>query len=331
MKRAAIILLFAAVFFTGCGKNQKHSETFLAMDTVMTVTCYSSDDAVLKQAREQIQSLEEKLSVTDEKSDIGRLNADGGGTVSGETEDLLRAALAICERTDGALDISLYPVLRAWGFTTGDYAIPDRYVLDGLLQSVGYEKIKLNAGNLTMPEAMQLDLGSVAKGYTGDAILAQLSRAGVKSAIVDLGGNIQTLGCKPDGSKWKVAVKNPLQDGYLGYLSLADEAAITSGSYERYFVGEDGNRYWHILDRSTGYPADSGLVSVTVVGKQGVLCDGLSTALFVMGLEKGLEFWRNSQDFEAIFVENDGTVVITAGLKDVFQLEVGIAWTVVER
>lgn len=329
MKRILCILLVLCLF-AGCRREEKHQKTFLAMDTVMTVTYYGGDDSLLDQANALVEDLESKLSTTREGSDIFRINSAGNGKISGETEMILKKALHVCEKTEGALDISLYPVLKAWGFTTGSYQVPGEEALQSLLSQAGYEKIRLEGNQVSIPEGMELDLGSIAKGYTGDAILAMLKAEGITSAMVDLGGNIQTLGGKPGNTPWKIALKNPSGEGYLGYLSLAGQTAITSGSYERFFE-ENGRRYWHILDRETGFPADSGLVSVTVVGEDGALCDGLSTALFVMGKEKGLAFWRDSQDFEAIFVEENGNITVTNGIADIFSPEAGITWEVAEK
>ncbi|MPM78812.1 FAD:protein FMN transferase [bioreactor metagenome] len=163
---------------------------------------------------------------------------------------------------------------------------------------------------------MAVDLGGIAKGFAGDRSLAVLADYGVTSALVSLGGNITALGQKPDGSPWRVAVKDPKDpESYLCVLSLRDRTVATSGAYERYFE-QDGVVYHHIIDPSTGYPARSGLLSVTVVSPSGAVADAMSTALFVLGEEKGLALWRASEDFEAVLVREDGTVLITQGLFD---------------
>ena len=144
-----------------------------------------------------------------------------------------------------------------------------------------------------------------------------MKQGGAASALLDLGGNIQAVGSKPDGSPWRVAIRDPAGDGNIGVVEVADQVVVTSGGYERYFE-EDGVLYWHIIDPATGWPARSGLTSVTVVGESGLLCDGLSTALFVMGREGALEHWRQHRDFEAVLVSEDGSVTITAGLEGRF-------------
>ena len=183
-----------------------------AMDTLMKLTLYGENaQAAAEPAKERIQELEGLLSTTDENSEIYAANHSGGAPValSGDTAALLDRALQLCRRTDGALDVTIYPVVRAWGFTTGGSRVPDRAELDGLLERVDYARVSLSGSTLTLPEGMELDLGAVAKGYTGDVLMDLLEEAGVTSAIVELGGNVHALGSKPDGSPWRVAVQAP--------------------------------------------------------------------------------------------------------------------------
>lgn len=314
-----LALALALLPLSGCAPAQPLERTFFAMDTVMTLRLYQGgDEALLDAAQDRVAELEGLLSVTDENSEVYALNRDGAAAgLSPDTADLLRTALEMCGRTGGALDISTYPVLRAWGFTTGEYAVPSGEDISALLPLVDYTRVGLDGDAAFLPPGMEIDLGSVAKGYTGDQLSRLLRENGVASALLDLGGNIQAVGAKPDGSPWRVAIRDPEGGGTVGVVSVTDQAVITSGGYERYFE-QDGMRYWHILDPKTGKPARSGLASVTVVGDSGVLCDGLSTALFVMGLDRALDHWRQYQDFEAVFVSEDGSVTITAGLEGRF-------------
>ena len=261
--------------------------------------------------------------MTDPSSEISRLNQSYEADLSKDVSDILKRALAICKETDGALDISVYPVLRAWGFTTGSYKVPEEGEIKELLQNVGYDKVHLtDGGNVTIPHGAEIDLGSVVKGYTGSAIADYFRSEGVTSALINLGGNVECVGTRPDGKKWKVAIKSPFADsstGVIGVLEAQDEAIITSGGYERFFE-EDGEVYWHILDPETGKPAKSGLSSVTVVGNDGLRCDGLSTALFVMGLDGAIDFWKAAGDFDAVFITDDGEVYVTEGIAGDFSL-----------
>ena len=316
-------LLSAAFLLTGCSgapTQEPETATFFAMDTAMDFTVYG-DAALLDEAETLIGSLEEQVSVTDEHSDIYAIDHTGSGSLSGNAAELMEQALELCRRTGGALDISVYPIVRAWGFTTGSYQVPDEETIQSLLPLVDYTQIQYDAatGVVTLPEGMEIDLGSVAKGYAGQLAAQMLREHGVQSALLNLGGNVQTGGTKPDGSPWQIGIKDPQGEDAMMVLSVEDQAVVTSGGYERYFE-QDGQTYWHIMDPSTGHPADSGLISVTIVGDEGVVCDGLSTALFVMGLEKAADLWAQSGDFEAVFVTASGEVYITEGLRDHFAL-----------
>lgn len=329
-KKNVMLLLCFAILITGCKSiknidiidiDTKKETTFIAMDTVMTLTIYGKDETLTK-IKELITNLESKLSVTNEKSEIYNINKTKNATVSKETVNLVVQALSLCERTNGNLDISVYPILKEWGFTTGKYQIPSKSTIESKARYVNYKNIICDMANNTiiLENNMEIDLGSVAKGYTGDCVVELLKSENVMSALLNLGGNIQALGHKPDGSMWKIGIQNPFHnEEYMGTLKIADEAVVTSGSYERYFV-VDGTVYCHIIDPTTGMSIQNGLTSVTIVGESGIICDGLSTALFVMGLEEAIEFWKESNDFEAIFITEDGKVTITEGLIERFSL-----------
>ncbi len=304
------------------------------MDTIMEIQA-AGDEELLTGAETMIRDLEKKLSVTDEESEIYALNRDGEAVVSPDVADIMTRALSVCAETNGALDISIYPVLKAWGFTTGSYRVPEADEIDALLENVDYRKVQQDTGTVLLSSAasdskcqviiapgMQVDLGSVVKGYTGSAVAKYFRDNGVKSALINLGGNVECIGKKPDGNKWKVAIKSPFADsqtGIFGVIEAEDMAIITSGGYERFFE-EDGKTYWHILDPKTGYPAENGLVSVTIIGSDGLRCDGLSTALFVMGLDEAIDFWKQHGDFDAIFITDNGEAYITSGIADAFTL-----------
>lgn len=316
-------MLSALLFLTGCSAESSPEPvqgTFFAMDTMMDFTIYG-ESGLIDQSESLIASLESLVSVTDTGSELYAINQTGSGTLTGKASSLMEQALKICRRTDGALDLSIYPIVRAWGFTTGSYQVPDEAEIQALLPLVDYRKIQYDAatGTVTLPEGMEIDLGSVAKGYAGQLAAQMLREHGVQSALLNLGGNVQTVGTKPDGSPWQIGIKDPQGEDAMMVLSVEDQAVVTSGGYERYFE-QDGQTYWHIMAPSTGHPADSGLISVTIVGDEGVVCDGLSTALFVMGLEKAADLWAQSGDFEAVFVTASGEVYITEGLRDRFAL-----------
>ena len=322
-KTAVTVLSAMMLLITGCSpeKAEEHRSDLFAMDTYMELKVWCPDgERALSEASARITELENTFSVTIPESDISRLNQAEGQPVevSPDTSLVVQKGIEIGDASRGALDISIYPVLQAWGFTSQEKHVPTRETLQKELERVDYSRIRVEGNSVTIPSDMQIDLGALAKGYTGDEVMRIFRDHGARSAIVSLGGNVQALGTKPDGSRWKVGVVNPFTTSdNLGVLEIADQAVITSGNYERYFE-ENGVRYWHIIDRKDGEPADNGLVSVTVVGSSGLECDALSTALFVEGTEGAVSHWKRDRSFEMVLVTDDGRILLTEGLRDVF-------------
>lgn len=326
---AFLILSIVFLSFTACtnlgnDEMEAHSESFFAMDTYMTFTVYGANaEHALLQAENRIAELEGMWSVTDAGSDIYAVNHSNGqpAAVSEETEELVSFALDMAEKTDGALEPTIYPVLTAWGFTTDENQVPSENKITELLKFVGYDRVHSGNGYISLEPGSMLDLGAVGKGFAGDEAVQVLKGNGISSALLDIGGNIQAVGTKPDGSYWRVGLKDPFSGGVLGVIQVADEAVVTSGSYERYFIGEDGKRYGHIMDPFTGYPVDNGVASVSVIAGEGKLCDALSTSLFVMGREGAEDYWQQHRDFDMILVMEDGNIYVTEGIKDKFSLQ----------
>ncbi|MCI8303505.1 MAG: FAD:protein FMN transferase [Lawsonibacter sp.] len=301
------------------------------MDTVMSFTLYGGeeDTGVLRlRIPEELGTLEGLVSAVREDSDVSRINRGAGQAVKVDpaTARLLARAWELCEITDGALDITAYPAVKTWGFTTGEYRVPAEGELAELAERIDYTAVKLEGNSVTLPAGMELDLGAVAKGYAGD-VLAETARAnGLTSALLDLGqSTIMAVGTKPGGKPWRIGIVDPAQPGsYFAVVELTGMAMGTSGGYQRYFE-RDGEVWWHILDPKTAAPARSGLASVTVVSPSALACDGLSTALFVMGLEAGARFWRDHPElqFDAVFVTEEGEIYRTAGLEGCFSLAEG--------
>lgn len=314
-------LVAGLLWTTGCAP-QSAQQTIFAMDTVMTLEVWGSDsETALEEAAARINELDRTLSVSNEKSDIWAVNHEEGAvTVSADTAVLIETGLSLWEETGGALNIAMYPVVRSWGFTTGEYRVVDEQERRQLLECTDLSLLEFDAETrtVTTPTEMQLDLGSLGKGYAGDQVMELFRGRGIESAIISLGGNVQTLGTRPDGDPWRIGIQDPEdQESYLGVLEVADLAVVTSGGYERYFE-ENGQIYWHIMDPATGAPADSGVISATVVGQSGTLCDGLSTALFVMGVDRAAEYWREHDGFDFLLVDEEGTLWLTEGLEDCF-------------
>lgn len=316
---AASILI--CLLICGCSQNNmnEYTENIFAMDTVMDLKIYSENDESLSEAKAEIRRIDALFDRGNENSDIYKINKNKSADVSAETADVIRAALSISDRTGGAFDITVAPVMDLWGFYGNEFNVPSDDELQSTLEGVGYEKIRLDNTNISIPENTGIDLGGIGKGYTSDRIAALLKNNGVKSAIISLGGNVHAIGKRNDGSEWTVGITDPHNKSQLiGKLKISDKAVITSGAYQRYFE-QDGITYHHIIDTTTGKSADSGLASVTVIADSGMTADGLSTALFVMGLDKAIELWRNSEDFDAVFVDDSGMIYVTEGIADVFE------------
>lgn len=326
---ACMMSLALLISLAGCKSEQqltKAESALFSMNTYMTFTAYGEHaQAALDESITLIERLESLWSVTDEESEIYKANHNGGQalSVSQETADLIAFALEMAQKTGGALDPTVYPVLTAWGFTTDNRRVPPDEQIEGLLEAVGYDRIQLEGTSLTVPEGMELDLGAVGKGYTADLVTEVLSSHGVESAVISLGGNIQVIGSRPDGNDWRIGIQAPWEEGNLGVLEVSDAAVVTSGGYENYFEDENGNIYCHILDPSTGYPVDNGLKAVTIIGKEGRLCDALSTALFVMGAEQAEAYWREHGGFDMMLITDKNEIMITDGIADRFTLNEG--------
>ena len=309
----AVCGLALLLFFTlcGCGAQRQTGEWF-AMDTVMTAAVYGSADA-LDAVEAETYRLDALLAAQKDDSEIAAVN-DGAEVVSEETAALLRRALEIAAETNGAYDPTVYPLMRAWGFTDGNYRVPADAELDALLQTTGWTEVSVDGTTASLPEGFALDLGGIGKGYAAGRCKEILKAHGVTSALLSLGGNVSALGSKPDGTAWTVAIENPDGGAYLGTVQITDQCVVTSGGYQRYFE-QDGVRYWHILDPETGKPARSGMKSVTIVSADDTLSDALSTALFVMGPEKAADFWRaHRAQFGAVWLTDDGGLFVTEGL-----------------
>ena len=320
--RKKVCLLFGVMLLWSsaliCLASEKTTRDIFAMDTHISITVYGEmDSEVLDAAESLLTEREQRWSVTLEESEISRINHAGGNAVavSEDTAEILSYALRMAENTGGAFDPTIYPLVRAWGFTTDEYRIPQQAEIDRLLKLVDYNLVSVDGGTVNLAEGMQIDLGGIAKGYAGDEVADLLKQHGVESAMINLGGNVHVIGNKPDGSAWKIGVKSPADDGLLGVLSVCDQCIITSGAYERYFTAEDGTKYGHIIDPDTGYPVDNGVLSVTVVGSEGGRCDALSTALFVMGADGACDYWRENEGFEMIILAEDGSLYITEGIE----------------
>lgn len=310
------VLVCAAA--AGCGmapgKDRAARREWYAMNTYMTLAAYGPQGKDAAEAAEKrIHEIEKKFSVTDWSSAIAGLNRDGAAELDGEMKEVLSFSLAMAKETGGALDPAIYPLVRAWGWTTEERRVPSDEEIASLLPLADWRKIEIKGQEARLAPGMAVDLGAVVKGYAGREAGRLLRERGIHSAILSLGGNIEAVGSRPDGSPWRVGLQDPAGADHVGILEVRDAAVVTSGSYERYFMDHQGRRWHHILDPATGKSAESGLLSVTVTGRDGMVCDALSTALFVMGARRAEAFWRAHPDFDMILLTEDGRILLTEG------------------
>lgn len=299
MKRLLAFFLLFSLLLCGCTQNTEPVQsTLFSMNTVMDLKVWGKDaQSAVDVITATLQTLESRWSATEEDSLLSRLNSGEAVSLDADSATLLECVEALSQRTGGAFNPKMRRVSEAWGFYDEAHHVPTQAQIDAALADP------------------QWDLGGALKGYAGQTCVDLLSEMDLQRALLNLGGNVQTYGEKPDGSPWQVAIQNPgFAEEYLGIVSVTGTiSVVTSGDYQRYFE-QDGIRYHHILDPQTGFPARSGLSSVTVLCRDGLTADCLSTALFVMGLEEGAAFWRESDDFEAVFVTEDGLVYATEGV-----------------
>ncbi len=291
------------------------------MDTFMQLRLWG-EEAQLDEVTDLIFRLDGILDAHDESSELYALNRDKKASLSPVAAELIAEAVEYSERTDGCFDPTVLPVVEQWQAAEDVLPIPD-------LQAVGYENITPSGVEVTLNNGASIDLGGIAKGFAAQKSAELLENAQVEAAILSLGGNVQTVGSKPDGSKWSIGIANPDSPGeHVAALEFEGSMAlVTSGGYQRFYeIG--GEQYPHILDPETGFPAENELASVTILAQNGTMADAYSTALFVMGLEKATDFWKAQTDFEAVFVLKDGSVLATDGAAPLLRQ---CNFTVIER
>jgi thiamine biosynthesis lipoprotein len=326
--------LLCAVMLSACNSGAETPEnaasydnTDFAMGTVVSQTIYSENKDIAPDIINLLTEVEEKrISWRAEGSEIAEINRGAGKgeatVVSDETLGYIRSALNVAAGSGGAFDPTVGKLSRLWDFDNDKNIIPDRKEIEALAENVGYAAVRLDGNTVTVDTDVSVDLGAIGKGIACDEIERYLSgKSDVRGALINIGGSsVLTYGEKDTREPWKVAVLDPRDEGgFLGALSLDGTNHVsTSGDYERFFEA-DGVRYHHILDPQTGYPADSGLMSVTVVAGNGAYCDALSTACFVLGRERAQSLLQK-YGAEAIFVDTGKNVSVTEGLTSRFQL-----------
>lgn len=287
-KRQPIFIIFnflVIAFLCGCAQKKLYKETQVMMGTFVQVI--SPEEPAAAIAFKEIRRIDRLLSKYDPDSEISRLNRDGSIKASPETFFVVKKAKEFFQDSAGAFDVTVAPLVELWGFKDMDFRVPGPADIRKAMKLVGSDKIILQEADSVIKfktSGMSIDLGGIAKGYAIDRAVVELKKSGIKSCLINAGGQVYCLGDK-FGKPWNIALQDPRKDNFVDYLRLTDSSVATSGDYQRYFI-KDNVRYSHIIDPKTGSPATSGLSSVTVIGPDGLVADALSTAIFVLGQER---------------------------------------------
>lgn len=338
MKKIFVLFLsflLTVITLAACSPKQDekmYEETEMKMDTVMTIKAYGDGaEQAVKDAFKRIDEIEQLTSITVDTSDVNKINAAAGREyipVHTEVFEIIKKSLEYSRLSDGSFDITVGPIVKLWNFGTSEARIPSPDEIKSKLPLVGYEKVKMNeADNSVMleKEGMSIDLGGIAKGYAADEAADILNEQGIKRAIINLGGsNVVVIGSKTEKDPWSIGIQHPRKEQGAGFLAVVkdtDKAIATSGDYERYFIS-DGKRYHHILDPKTGYPADTGIISDSIILDSKTIKnssmdgDALSTAVFVLGPEKGLKLIEDTEVVEGIIATSDEKLIMSSNIKD---------------
>lgn len=323
---ATVVLIAVA----GCAGHRTtvESKTDFVLDTACTITVYGgAPKGTLERAFAVLKHVNRTMTIDGKDSELIDVNRAAGEhpvKISGETYRVIKDGLRYSNLTRGAFDITVGPLVKLWAIGRGGDTVPPEPKIRHALSLVNHSDVVLNDADHSVfltRKGMVIDLGGIAKGYAGQAVDELLSKAGVKHAIIDLGGNIIALGTKVDGSLWRIGIQDPnrARGNYIGVVSVENKAVVTSGKYERYFIYK-GKRYHHILSTKTGYPVENGISSVTIISSNSTTADALSTSLFLLGVQKGISLIDSISQTEAIIVTEDKKIYTSGGLHEKFRI-----------
>ncbi len=322
MAKKMLAVLIALMLMCGCANAQSTkplARQGFMLDTVISISLYDTqDEAILDGAFALCEEYEQLFSRTISTSDVYRINHSDGAPVevSDATAELLCIALEYARLSGGAFDPTIEPLVTLWDIMADEPYVPDAGAISAALARVDWTKVSVDGNVVTLHAGMGLDLGGIAKGYIADKLREYLSENGVDSALINLGGNVLTLGGKPDGSNFTIGVQKPFgqNSDILGACRLKGMSVVTSGIYERYFV-EDDRLYHHILDTKTGYPVENELYSVTIISPTSTDGDALSTICFALGSEDGMALIETLDGIECVYCLSDGTLLFSSGAR----------------
>jgi thiamine biosynthesis lipoprotein len=327
MKKFIYILLVISIFLTGCSekKSEPISDTQFVLGTVASIQIRDhGTQEILDDSFQILENIEQRMSTSIEGSDIWNINkGSGNGWVKtdDQTRYVIEKAMEYGALSEGRFDITMGPVVDLWGIGSDRAHIPAKEEIADALKRVDYKKVEMDDNLIRIEKGMAIDLGAIAKGYAADQVAEFLRTKGVKSAIINLGGNVKVLGSKDNNKVFKIGIQSPFdaRNDYFGIVSLINQSVVSSGDYERFFE-QDGIRYHHIFDSNTGYPVATDVAQVTVITEESIAADALSTILFSMTIEEGLEMTQSLDGVEVIYVTKDYQIYLSRGVKEKFEL-----------
>lgn len=323
-----LVIILSLIFFTRDKKPISVEKSFYALGTIINLKAFGNKaDKAIEEAREQLLDIDNKMSAFKNESEISRINTNAGiaaQSVSDDTYWLIKKSIEYSELSEGTFDPTIRPLVSLWGIGTKNEKIPKKDEIEEKLALVNYKDITLNENNKSIglkKKDQSIDVGGIAKGYAADKVKNIFIKHNVKSALIDLGGNILTLGNKIDGTTWNVGIQNPLgnRGSYIGVLNAKDKSVVTSGNYERFF-SKEGKLFHHILNPKTGYPSESKIISATIISDKSIDGDGLSTGVYILGIDKAIKLIESLPGIDAIFITSDKEVYATSGVNQHFNL-----------
>ncbi len=323
-----LAIMLVLTFIRGNNRKQQYEKEFYSLGTIMTLIVYGKKgEEAVEQAMKKIMSIDDEMSVFKDYSEVSKINKNAGGKlqiVSEDTYFVIKKAIEFCYLSQGAFDITIRPIVGLWGIGSDKQRVPSKTEIDEKLKLINYKDVVLDEKNNAVGlkhKNQEIDLGGIAKGYAADQVKNIFLNKGIKSALINLGGNVFAMGKKLNGEPFKIGIQNPisLRGDSVGIISVMNKSVVTSGNYERYFK-VDGKKLQHIIDPRTGYPSESKIISATIISDLSIDGDGLSTGVYILGLNKALKLIQSLDGIEAIFITEDKKISVTAGMKDNFIL-----------
>ncbi|MBU3170530.1 FAD:protein FMN transferase [Clostridium estertheticum] len=325
---ALIFIVLILIFITGNNKKSYIVREFYSLGTSNQLKAYGKKATkAIEESIIKVCEIDNKMSVFKNDSEISKISINAGNKpqiVSKDTYYVIQKAIKYCKLSEGAFDITIGPIVALWGIGKEGQQIPSGNEIKEKLKIVNYKDIIIDKNDRSIflkNKKQEIDVGGIAKGYAADEVKNVMIKNGIKSALINLGGNILTLGTKIDGTPWSVGIQDPFKTRgeFALTISVINKSVVTSGNYERYFEVE-GKRFHHIINPSTGYPSESDIVGATIISDNSIDGDGLSTGVYIMGVEKSIKLIEEIEGVDAILITKSKEIYVTSGMEGKFTI-----------